>query len=115
MVIFSWARPMNSTCSVPSLRARYSCSTPSLRCPLPKSTSGTRCSAAKRLIASTNALLRGAITAVEGISKPQVPGQEPHHLPDPLQLRHVQVQVEPVDRLDLEQHMTSQDLSSRAG
>ena len=47
--------------------------------------------------------------------KAQVPGQEPHHLPDPLQLRHVQVQVEPVDRLDLEQHMTSQDISSRAG
>jgi hypothetical protein len=50
-----------------------------------------------------------------GDLKAQVPGQETHHLPDPLQLRHVQVQVEPVDRLDLEQHMTSQDISSRAG
>jgi len=50
-----------------------------------------------------------------GDLKAQVPGQETHHLPDPLQLRHVQVQVEPVDRFDLEQHMTSQDISSRAG
>ena len=32
--------------------------------------------------------------------------QEPHHLPTDLQVRQVRVQIQPVDALDLERHMT---------
>jgi hypothetical protein len=45
---------------------------------------------------------------------PPVAGQEPHDLPDPLQLRDIDVEVEPIDRLDFELHMTGQDISSSA-
>jgi hypothetical protein len=41
-----------------------------------------------------------------GDRQAQVAMDEPEHPLHPLQLRHVQVQVHPVDRLDLEQHMT---------
>jgi hypothetical protein len=37
--------------------------------------------------------------------------QQPFH---PLQLRHIQVAVHPVDRLDLEQHMTGHDIGHTA-
>jgi hypothetical protein len=47
--------------------------------------------------------------------KAQVPGQEPDHLPDPLQVGHVQVQVEPVDRLNLEHHVLGEYIGGRAG
>ncbi len=45
---------------------------------------------------------------------PEVPVDEPEHPFHPLQLRHVQVQVHPVDRLDLEQHVTRHDIGHAA-
>ena len=48
-------------------------------------------------------------------SETAVPGQEPDHLPDPLQLRDVEVEIEPVDRLELEHHMISQHIGGSAG
>ena len=47
--------------------------------------------------------------------EPEVAGQEAHDLPDPLQLGDVEVEVEPVDRLDLEHHMTGQHICCSAG
>jgi hypothetical protein len=43
-----------------------------------------------------------------------MPGQEPHHLSDALQLWDVDVQVHPVDGLDLEHHVVGEDISSSA-
>ena len=37
---------------------------------------------------------------------PEMATQEPHHLTADLQLRHVRVQIQPIDTLDLERHMT---------
>ena len=37
---------------------------------------------------------------------PEMLTQEPDHLPADLQVRHVRVQVQPIDTLDLERHMT---------
>jgi hypothetical protein len=36
----------------------------------------------------------------------EVPGDEPHDLPADLKARHVRVEVEPVDALHIERHMT---------
>ena len=36
----------------------------------------------------------------------EMPRQKPHHLPANLQARHIRVQIQPVDALDLERHMT---------
>jgi len=46
--------------------------------------------------------------------EPPVPHQEPGHLPGALQLRDENVQIHPVDALDLEPNMSSQHLRCRA-
>ena len=43
-----------------------------------------------------------------------VTGQEAHDLTDPLQLRDVDIEVEPVNRLDLEHHMLGQHIGGGA-
>jgi hypothetical protein len=45
----------------------------------------------------------------------QVLPDEPHHAEVTLQPRHVQVAVDPVDALQLEHHVTGQDISSGTG
>ena len=69
-VVFSCARPMNSTPSSPVNRARCSCMTSSLRWPLTKSTHGTCWSRAKRRIAALNASVIFPSGAVEAIGSP---------------------------------------------
>lgn len=39
-------------------------------------------------------------------------GQEPNNLPDTLQLRDMDVQVRPLDGLDLKRHVLGEDVSS---
>ena len=68
--VFSCARPMNSTPSVPVKSARCSCITSSLRCPLAKSTQGTPLTRAKRCTAVLNASVIFASGAVEAIGNP---------------------------------------------
>jgi hypothetical protein len=45
---------------------------------------------------------------------PKVAVKEPEHPFHPLQLRHIQIQLHPVDRLDLEQHVTRHDIGHAA-
>jgi hypothetical protein len=45
----------------------------------------------------------------------EMPGQEPDDLPDPLQLGNVEVEIQPVDGLDLEHNMAGQHISCGAG
>ena len=45
----------------------------------------------------------------------QMTVDEPGNPFDPLQLGHIQVEVHPVDRFDLECHVTGQDISHAAG
>ena len=45
---------------------------------------------------------------------PAVAGQEPDDLPDALQLRDVDVEVEPIDRLDLKDHVLGQHIGNGA-
>jgi hypothetical protein len=44
--------------------------------------------------------------------KPPLPGQEPDDLSDALQLRDIDVQIHPVEGLDLEHHVLGEDISS---
>ena len=46
---------------------------------------------------------------------PQVAADEPHDPLRPLQLRHIQVAIHPVDRLQLEHHVISQHTAGAAG
>ena len=50
-----------------------------------------------------------------GDVEPEMPGQVPDDLPDPLQLGNVEVEIQPVDGLDLELHMAGQHIGCGAG
>jgi hypothetical protein len=64
-------------------------------------------------MSAVNAAVIGAISAEEANRGPRVSHEERGDPGAVLQPRLVQVQVHPVDRLDLEQHVTSQHISSR--
>ncbi len=60
---------------------------------------------------ATNASVLGATPAVEAKRWPEVAAQVPHDATDALQLRHVDVEVHPVDALTLQHDVVAQDFA----
>ena len=83
--------------------------TSSLRCPFSKSTHGTRWSRAKGCIEPTNASVIVSINADEANGDPQCPTKNPAARPRTATGR-INIQIHPVDALDLEHHMISEDI-----
>ena len=67
-----------------------------------------RSSSAKRLTAFRNAVW--SKTAGHGIGSPQVHGHEADHLPADLQVRHIGVQVDPIQTLQVQRYLPVQDV-----
>jgi hypothetical protein len=69
--------------------------------------------AAKRCIAATNASVIGSSGAVEAIGSRRWPRSSPTPA-GVLQLRHVDVEIHPVDALHLEHHVIVEDIGDAA-
>ena len=108
--VFSCARPMNTTPSAAVKCSSCSCITSSLRCPLTKSTQGTRLTLAKRCTAAHERVGDLRQRCGRGDRQPQLPLDVTDQPSRELQLRNVDVQIHPVDALDLELHMLGKDI-----
>ena len=100
-------RPGHSRAS----RSRCGRTTSNLRSPLAKRTHGTSLASAKPVTARRNCC--PVFSSNAGENREPAAGQEVHHLPTDLQIRHVPVEVDPIQALQIQRDMTPDNVVHR--